>query len=247
MEPSRPVRYDTLSAETAARVVDVLGAHATAQRLGRLRRALASRTREVVVVLEDIANAHNAAAVFRTVEALGFFELHVIEPREGRFKVSSNIASGAHKWLDTRWYRRGAHAYEALRARSFGIWASDVHGDAVDVADIDVSEPLALVFGNEHSGLSPELADAADGRFRVGMCGLVESLNISVAVAMSCYDVRMRRAAAGRAAGLAPEDAQAVLAAWLAKSVGASPEILARAGLPLPVISDVEYAFEVTK
>ena len=237
MEHAPEVRYDALDPATANRVTETLIEYVTDARLQRLKSVLATRTRDVVLVLEDVANAHNAAAVMRSAEAFGFFEVHVIEPNAGRFRVSGNIASGSHKWLDVNWYRDAHAAYGAVAARGHTIWASDVHGDAVDIDQIDVTAPIALVFGNEHRGVSEAAAAAADGRFRVPMYGFVESLNISVAVAVSCYDVLRRRRAGGASIGLDDLDAARVLAAWMAKSVGAASQILARAGLPMPVMS----------
>ena len=244
VERAPEVLYEAMDEATADRVIATLSGHATERRLARLRATIATRTRDVAIVLEDVANAHNAAAVLRSAEAFGFFEVHVVEPEDGRFRISSNIASGAHKWLDLHWYRESHAAYGALKGRGHTVWASDIHGDSVDVDQIDVSGPIALVFGNEHRGVSPGAVTAADGRFRVPMSGFVESLNISVAAAVSGYDVLSRRKALGASVGLEGLDAKRVLAAWLAKSVGAAPQILARPELPIPVMGRMAFPLE---
>jgi tRNA (guanosine-2'-O-)-methyltransferase len=61
--------------------------------------------------------------------------------------------------------------------------------DAVSLYDLDLSEPVALVFGNEHSGVSEEALQLADGNFLIPQLGLIQSLNISVACAVSVYEV----------------------------------------------------------
>jgi hypothetical protein len=70
------------------------------------------------------------------------------------------------------------------------------------------------------------------------MAGFVESFNVSVAAAVSAYDLLSRRRIAGRSSSLPARDRAGVYAAFLARSVQASREILERAGLPKPVLSD---------
>lgn len=223
------------SPELLEQVVRALSPLVTAERQLRLDAVLATRTREVVVVLEDIANEHNAAAVLRSAEAFGFFEVHVIES-VARFHVSRHVASGAEKWMHIRRHRSIDEAYRELRARGYRIWSSVLRADAVPVHDIAIDEKVALVFGNEHRGLSARAAKEADGRFVVPMCGFVESLNISVAAATSCYDLASRRRQAGLAPGLHPNDALSTRAAWLARSIRSAPEVLARLDLPVPTL-----------
>lgn len=230
------VPYDQLTGEQVERVIEVLTPLATPDRLARFESVLTTRTRDVALVLEDIANAHNAAAIFRTAEAFGFFEVHVVEPTTGSFKVSRNIAKGAQQWLDLRWYSETRTAVAGLKARGFSVWVADVQPGAVPIHDVDVSGRVALMFGNERTGPTDGARDLADGRFMVPMHGFVESFNVSVATAISCYDVLMRRRGADLHVPLQPTDARAVLAAWLARSVRSSPDVLARAGIDRPII-----------
>lgn len=234
----------SLDAETAERVIVALAPHVTPARLARLEEVLARRTRDVVLVLEDLFKAHNGAAMLRTAEAFGFLEVHVIESAPGSFKIRRTIAKGAHQWLDLRWHSDAAAAYAALSARGYAIWVADIGGRPVADAEIDALGKLALVFGNERGGPSAAALAAARGRFRVPMYGFVESFNVSVAAALSCYELTRRRETAGIARGLEPLDARRVLATWLAESVGTSGAILGRAGLPKPTASAASFERE---
>jgi tRNA (guanosine-2'-O-)-methyltransferase len=233
----RDVSAQTLDAQTAERIVSVLSPMVLDARRERLEQALARRTRDVTVVIENIANEHNAAAVLRSAEAFGCFEVHIVES-ESSFQVSRNVASGAHKWLHLSRHASTAGTYEELRSRGYEIWASVVRGDSVPIYEVPADRKVALVFGNEHRGLSEEAIESADGRFMVPMTGMVESLNISVAAATSCWDVMSRRRTEGAPMGLDPEDRRCVLAAWLARSARGARALLAREGLPFPVLLD---------
>ncbi len=232
----KKVRYDDLSLEQADRVFEILGEFVSEGRQQRIEAALASRTRDVVVVLEDIHSEHNASAVLRTAEAFGLLEVHTV-PRSGQFKLSRKVSLGAHKWLDLRRHTKASDSYKALAERGYQIWAADMHDDPVPLSQIPTDKPVAIVFGNEHKGLSPEAVAAADGVFRVPMTGFVESLNISVAAAVSMHDVMERRRAVGNLSTLNSDELRQIRATWYAQSVRAAPELLARAGLPQPFMS----------
>lgn len=237
-ERCRTIRYDQLPQDALDRAIEILRPYVSDKRQARIEAAIASRTRDVVLVLEDIYDPHNASAVIRTAEAFGIFEIHIIE-RTLRFKVHPKTTSGAHKWIDLWRHPNAEHAYALLRARGYAIWVSDIHGDSLPVDRISVDRNVALVFGNEHEGLSSEARSTADGSFKIPMLGFVESLNVSVATAVSAYDILSRRRQAGIGTGVSGEEARALRAAWYARSVRAAGPLLDRAGLPVPVTDAV--------
>jgi tRNA (guanosine-2'-O-)-methyltransferase len=89
---------------------------------------------------------------------------------------------------------------------------------------VDFSRRTALVFGNEHLGVSPDVLAGADGAFRIDMLGFVQSLNLSVAVAISAF-----HAAQAARLHLAPQRQRALYAQWLRQSVKHAERILAEA------------------
>jgi len=216
-------------------VIDCLRPFITDQRFEVFEDILKKRTRETCVVLEQVANPHNASAVMRSAEAFGLFELHVI-PQEGSFSASRNVASGAQKWLDLHMHAQTDKCFDSLRARGYQIWASDLQENALPIEKIDFSKKIALVFGNERDGISEYARKYSDQRFIVPMQGFVESFNISVAAAISIYHVSQARAAQGLKSGLTPKDHKAVLASWITQSVRASHQILQKKGLKVPII-----------
>ncbi|MBW7952132.1 MAG: RNA methyltransferase, partial [Chitinophagaceae bacterium] len=63
--------------------------------------------------------------------------------------------------------------------------------------EIDFTKSVALVFGNEHSGVSDEVRTLADGNFIIPQMGIIQSLNISVACAVSIYEAFRQKQRAG--------------------------------------------------
>jgi tRNA (guanosine-2'-O-)-methyltransferase len=229
----RPLRFQELAKlddRELERAVEALLPFVTPERQRRIDVVLDTRTRDVVLVLEDIYDEHNASAVLRSAEAFGILEVHAVE-RTCAFVVDNQTSMGAHKWIELSKHKSTDAPYASLAARGYAIYASSIRGGAIDVSEIPIDRPIALVFGNEHEGLSAEAAEAAHGRFRVPMHGFVESLNVSVATAISMYDVLGRKRRAGRALGLDPHERARLRAAWLARSVRAARPILERVGL----------------
>src|SRR5690606_19111012 len=148
----------------------------------RIAQVISRRTRSLIVVLDQLLDSFNMGAVARTCEGLGLQELHVIEHPNQPYQRHPGVTKGCEKWLDIhRW-----ETFEACRAhlveRGYALWASDRGGGAQPIRELRFDGKLALIFGNERRGVSPEALAAADGRFCIPMRGFVQSFNISVAV-----------------------------------------------------------------
>ena len=97
----------------------------------------------------------------------------------------------------------------------------------ISVADIDVSHPVCLVFGSEHSGLSKRALAMTEHRFTVPMHGMVESFNVSVSAALALWEVTQRRRRhLGAAGDLGNDDAVARAFFYLKRAIK-SPEHIA--------------------
>ncbi|MDB4953185.1 MAG: hypothetical protein JWO36_754 [Myxococcales bacterium] len=163
----------------------------SAERIARIDEVLAARLGSVVTVVEDTYDPHNAAATIRTTEALGLQELHVIEANE-RFSAASGITRGAHRWIDMHRWPSAAEAIPALRARGFRVFAT-APGATASIDDIDVTSPIAIMFGNEHAGITEPAIAACDGAVEVPMFGFTESYNLSVTVGLAMSRIAARR------------------------------------------------------
>jgi tRNA (guanosine-2'-O-)-methyltransferase len=163
----------------------------TPERIARIDAVLAQRLASVAAAVEDTYDPHNAAATIRTCEALGLQDLHVIEPGE-RFSAAKGVTRGAHRWIDLHRWPTAVEAVDALHAHGFRVYAT-LPDAKVSIEDVDVGSPLAVIFGNEHDGVSSTAVAACDASITVPMFGFTESYNLSVTVGLAMGRLAQRR------------------------------------------------------
>lgn len=149
-------------------------------------RLAALRTRHITVMLEDVYQAHNASAVLRSCDCFGIQDVHVVENRNS-YNPNGDVSMGSDKWVDYYKYRTTADAYSELHRRGYKIIATLPHENDTMITDLDISQPIALVFGTELTGLTQAAIDGADGYVKIPMYGFTESFNISVCAALSLF------------------------------------------------------------
>jgi tRNA (guanosine-2'-O-)-methyltransferase len=209
--------------------IDILAPFVSAARQAKIEAVLAQRLGGLTVVLENLHDPHNGAAALRSVEGFGLTTLHVVEQAEP-FRFSSRVSQGCEKWVDIRRHPDFASCARALHDAGFALYAALPPAAAtVELDTIDVTRPTALVFGNEHAGLTRDAIAACDGAFTIPMQGFTASFNLSVSVALAVFACsRRRRAALGGRGDLSPETLVAERARWYTLSVDAAELILAR-------------------
>ncbi|MCD8444098.1 TrmH family RNA methyltransferase [Tenacibaculum finnmarkense] len=167
----------------------------TENRKETFNRVLNERTRHFTVVLEDIYQPHNASAVVRSCDIFGVQDVYAIENRFTN-KVSRHVAKGSQKWLNINRYKEDGDntkaCIEDLRAKGYQIIGTTPHTDSCVLSDFDVTKKSAFVFGAEKDGISDYIKQEADGFLKIPMVGFTESLNISVAAAITLNDVTAR-------------------------------------------------------
>jgi tRNA (guanosine-2'-O-)-methyltransferase len=196
-------------------------------RIERLKQAVGHRTRSVTLVLDGTHDPHNLSAVVRSCEGFGILDLSVIESH-ARFRIKSQITQGAEKWLDLHRYRDPGACAESLVSAGFDLWVADPGTDGIPVEQLPWEKKIALVFGNEHEGVSAQMGLAAFGRFRIPMHGFSQSLNVSVAAGITlAVGVRERERRLGRFGDLTADEQAELVAEWERRSVKCADRILA--------------------
>jgi tRNA (guanosine-2'-O-)-methyltransferase len=167
------------------------------RRAEKLRRVLSLRQPDLTVILENIHDPHNVSAILRSCDAVGVLRVELLYTVEKFPRIGRKSSSSANKWLDCRRHTSVTDCYASLREEGFRIYATRLGGSTASLYELDLSRPSALVFGNEHRGVSPEAAQMADGNFHIPMVGMIQSLNVSVAAAVALYEAHRQRLAAG--------------------------------------------------
>jgi tRNA (guanosine-2'-O-)-methyltransferase len=170
----------------------------TEERQQRVEGVLGKRQPTLTVVFENVHDPHNVSAVIRSCDAVGVAEAHGIYYGRNAFpELGAKSSASARKWVDVRMHESVADCFAELRRRGFAIYTTHMDSEARSLYALDLTQPVALVFGNEHEGVSEEARAAADGNFLIPQVGMVQSLNISVACAVTLYEAFRQRSAAG--------------------------------------------------
>ncbi len=161
----------------------------TPERIERLESVLNKRQPDLTVVLENVFDPHNISAVMRTCDAVGIQDIYILNHKiPPHRKWGAKSSSSAAKWLSIRQFTNAEECFTELRQRYKKIYTTHLSSDAVSLHELNLTEPVALVFGNEHSGVSEEIIAIADGNFIIPQVGIIKSLNISVACAVTLYE-----------------------------------------------------------
>jgi tRNA (guanosine-2'-O-)-methyltransferase len=172
--------------------------YATDERINTLSNVLIKRTKELTVILENINDPHNLSACLRSCDSVGIKEVSLIYHSGQPFpKLGKKSSGSAKKWVDTTRYDHVEQCFNRIKSEGKKIYTTHMSKESVSLYDLDLSEPCALMFGNEHSGVSEIAVELADANFLIPQIGMIQSLNISVACAVSVYEAFRQRKAKG--------------------------------------------------
>lgn len=147
----------------------------------------------LILVLDGIQDPHNLGACLRTAEAAGVNLVVICKDRSvGITPVVRRAASGAAETLKVIQATNLARVLRELKKH--GIWLTGTSDQASDsLYATDLTGPLALVMGNEGTGLRRLTTELCDYLVRIPMAGQVESLNVSVATGVCLYEINRQR------------------------------------------------------
>lgn len=167
------------------------------KRLNKIKSVLSARQFDLTLVIENIHDPHNVSAILRTCDAVGIYKIHLVYTIEKFPKLGRKSSASAVKWIEKEKHKDIKICYENLRQEGFEIYASTLNSDSSSLYELDLTKKVAIVLGNEHRGVSKEASELADKRFIIPMKGMVQSLNVSVAAAITLYEAFRQRLSKG--------------------------------------------------
>ena len=171
-------------------LAEYLSEFITENKRTKIEQVLAMRTKHITIAVEDVYQPHNASAVVRTCDSFGLQEMHIIENRN-KYRISEDVASGSAKWVDLIQHNKEENntipCIKHLKSKGYRVIATTPHNNDVPLAELDITSPVALLFGNEQEGLTPEAIELSDGFVKIPMFGFTESLNLSVSAAICMH------------------------------------------------------------
>ncbi len=148
--------------------------------------------------MENVHDPHNIAAVMRSCDAIGIQDIYIIHTQlPAHKKWGTRTSSSANKWLTVHSFEDTQKCFEAIRKYYDKIFTTRLEQQSADLYDMNFTGSLALVFGNEKHGVSAEACQLADGNFIIPQVGMISSLNISVACAVTLYEAYRQKKLAG--------------------------------------------------
>ena len=170
----------------------------TPERKEKLLSVLSKRQNNLTVVLENVLDPHNESAVMRTCDSVGIQDIFIINNRKPPKRAWGFRSGGsAKKWLTVHEFSEPGECFKELRCSYKRILTTFLDPNSVGLYEIDFTESTALVFGNERTGVSDEARALADGNFVIPQMGIIQSLNISVACAVTLYEALRQKVNAG--------------------------------------------------
>ena len=210
-------------------IVAILKPRISESRLVTIERVLAARTNDVTVVVEGMVDLGNVSAVMRSAEGFGVQSFHAIDTADA-YKRSRRTTRGTDKWLDRYRWSDVDSCFGFLRSHGYRVVIATVGDELVPIGEADLSERIALVFGNELDGVSMRARELSDLAITIPMAGFAESFNVSVAASVALYETRAQRTRRYGSVGSMDEVEQdRVRAVWYLKSVRESRLVVERA------------------
>jgi 23S rRNA (guanosine2251-2'-O)-methyltransferase len=144
----------------------------------------------LVAILDNLRSAFNVGSIFRTSEAARIEEIVLcgITPYPPHPQID-RTGLGTVDRVRWRHFVSTVDAIKDLRRRAVPVWAVELTEEARSLREIAFPRPVALVFGHERAGVSPEVLRAADGTVKIPLYGRKNSLNVASAYAVLVFEV----------------------------------------------------------
>lgn len=191
----------------------------TEERKGKIQSVLARRQKDLTLVINNVHDPHNVAAIMRSCDAFGVFGIHLYYTKESFPSAGKRSSASARKWVKTERHQDAGKMIGSLREKGYQCLGTGFSKSARPLHHWDMTQPTAIVLGNEHRGMDPDIKIHVPDEIYIPMMGMVQSLNVSVAAATILYEAWRQREAAGMydRPSFSEEERRELLAQWSSK------------------------------
>ena len=143
---------------------------------------------EIIVILDHLEDPHNLGAIIRTCEAAGVYS--IIIPKDRGVSVNSTVmktSAGALEHVNIAMVNNLNKTIDDFKKNGFFVYGADMNGH--NYKDLDFSEKVLLVIGNEGKGMARLVREACDEIVSIPQYGKINSLNASVAAGIIVYGI----------------------------------------------------------
>jgi tRNA (guanosine-2'-O-)-methyltransferase len=202
-------------------VIDTLSPLITENRRSRIDYLTTNRLYSLKVAIECPYDIHNALAVVRSGDAFGIPHIHIIKSELNK-STGKETTQGAWRWTFVHRHSHFEEFFQDIKKEGFCLAGASLH-NSLSLEELPLDKPLCLLFGNEHRGISSESLKLCDYKFSIPMHGMVESLNLSAAAAITLYTMAKRkRDFLKRSGDLTDKQQQYLKAIYYIRSLGSS-------------------------
>ncbi len=211
-------------------ISDRLESQIPPERAQRIRQVAYQRQAGLMVLMENVRNPHNLAAISRTCEAFGIQKIgFTVDPNQiyDPKAVGWVSSRSANKWLDYEIYKEGTQpALSQLKQQGWHVLASVADAHAATLYEVDFTQyrQLLVLVGDEQNGISDTALSLADSAITIPMVGMVSSLNVSVATALILAEITRQRRASPQDFTLPPDEAEKLAQDFMYRSLFANSQ-----------------------
>lgn len=169
-------------------------------RIHKIESVIAKRQPDLGLILENVHDPHNIGAILRTCDSVGICDVHIIYTEHTKNTMQyagRRTASGAKKWVDVHFYSSLNEAMCIIKKKYRIVLGTHLGQESLPLYEYDLTQNMAIMMGNERSGLSEEALEYIDHNICIPQMGMVTSLNVSVATAVILYEAMRQKLIAG--------------------------------------------------
>ena len=193
------------------------------KRITKIEEILLHKQPSLEVLLDEVHSSQNLSAILRSCDGVGVLNLYYTSQNNHDLRIHKTITQGAHRWVEKRRVEKvdKTRFIQEKKAEGFQVVVTHLDVKAVSFREVDYTLPTLLVVGNEKDGVSQEVIALADKTIMIPMCGMVQSLNVSVATATVLYEAQRQLSLAGRydVPQLSEKERHTLRDAWLYRDV----------------------------